>query len=92
MNKSPSSYRRFVVVLLWLLVICLAVHFFHDIQPGRVDLVGNVARVCCNVIHSGVLAGVIPTIVLAVLALELLLFPSLFLHSGYLSVPVHPPQ
>ena len=92
MNRATSPYRRFVILLLWLLLICLAVHFMQDLETGRVDLMGSVIRVCNNAIHSGLLAVVIPTIILAVLALKLLFLPRLFSHSSFLPVPILPPK
>ncbi|MCL4559825.1 MAG: hypothetical protein M1281_04315 [Chloroflexi bacterium] len=92
MNKAISPYRRFVIILLWLLLICLAVHFLNDLQTGRVDLMGSVIRVCNNAIHSGLLAVVISPIILMVLALKLLFMPRLFSHSGFLPVPILPPK
>ena len=92
MNRATSPYRRIVILLLWLLVICLAVHFLQDLQIGRVDLMGSVIKVCNNAIHSGLLAVVIPPIFLVVLALKLLFMPRLFSHSGFLPVPILPPK
>jgi len=92
MNKATSSYRRFVIILLWLLVICLAVHFLNDLQTGRVDLVGSVFLVCNNAIHSGLLTVIIPPVILVVLALKLLFLPHLFSHSSFLPVPILPPK
>lgn len=92
MNRAASPYQRFVVILLWLLVICLTVHFLSDLLTGRVDLLGSVTSVCNNAIHSGLLVDIIPSIVLLVLALKLLFITRLFSHSGFLPVPVHPPK
>ena len=92
MNRATSPYRRFVILLLWLLLICLAVHFMQDLETGRVDLMGSVIRVCNNAIHSGLLAVVIPLIIMVVLALKVLFLPRLFSHSGFLPIPILPPK
>lgn len=92
MNRATSPYRRFVVILLWLMVICMAAHFLTELQTGRVDLMGSVIKVCNNAIHSGLLIVIIPPVILVVLALKLLFMPRLFSHSGFLPVLVHPPK
>jgi hypothetical protein len=91
MNKVSSTYPRFLIVLLWLIVICLSAHFLHDIQPGHTDLPGIAAMACSLAIHTGLLASVVTAIVLAVLVIKLIFFPRQFARFSVLSVPIPPP-
>ena len=91
MNSSASPYQRFLIVLLWLIVICLSSHFLHDLQPGHTDLPGSAAMACSMAIHSGLLAGVIPTVILAVLMKKVHTLTRTFTHFSVLSVPIPPP-
>ena len=91
MNSGSSPYRRFLIVLLWLIVICLSVHFLHDLQPGHADLPGNAAMACSMAIHTGLLAGGIPTVVLTVLVMKGFFLPRQFTRFSVLSVPIPPP-
>jgi len=91
MNNGSTPYRRFLIVVFWLLVICLAVHFLHDLEAGHADLLGSASRVCSLAIHSGLLAGMIPAVVLAVLVLSVVFLPRLYTRFECLSVPIPPP-
>jgi hypothetical protein len=93
MNSVPPLYRRVAVLVLWLLVICLAAHFLHDLQPGHLDLQGTGpgSRVCHLAIHSGALGGLVPGITMAALVFSVISFPQLVDYSGSRSVPIPPP-
>lgn len=91
MNSGLSPYRRFLIVLLWLIVICLSAHFLHDLQPDHTDLPGSAAMACSMAIHTGLLAGVIPTVVLAILVMKMIGLPRQFTRFSVLSVPIPPP-
>lgn len=91
MNRVSSPYPRFLIVLLWLIVICLAAHFLHDLQPGHTDLPGIAAMMCSMAIHSGLLSVGITAVVLMVLVMKLIFFPRQFARFLVLSVPIPPP-
>jgi hypothetical protein len=91
MNSISSPYRRVLVILLWVLVICLTAHALHDLQPGHMDFHGAASRFCNMVIHSGALVGLVPAISILALIIGLILFQQLTEHSGALSVPIPPP-
>ncbi len=91
MNSISSPYRRVLVILLWVLVICLAAHVLHDLQPGQTDFHGTASRFCCMAIHSGALAGLAPIIAILALIFEMALIPQFVKLSGALSVPIPPP-
>ena len=91
MHEMPSFYQRFLVVVLWLLVLCLAAHFIHDLQPGLHELAGVAVRACQLAIHSGALGGAAPAIVLALLIAGLAACPPLVNHPGARPVPLPPP-
>lgn len=93
MNSITPLYRRLLVVVLCLLVICLAAHFLHDLQPGHFDFqgAGPASRVCHMAIHSGVLGGIVPSLALAIFVYWIVSFPQVFNRSGSHTVLLPPP-
>jgi hypothetical protein len=90
MDRNIFPYRRALVVLLWMLVICLAAHVLYDLQSGQTDFHGTTFRFCDMAIHGGALVGLAPTIAILTLIFGIALFQQLSGHSGALSVPLPP--
>lgn len=93
MNSVFPLYRRLWVMVLWLLVVCLAAHFLHDLQPNHLDPQdgGFLSRVCLMAIHSGALKGFVPGITFVVGILLVVCFSPLFQHPGSIAILLPPP-
>jgi uncharacterized membrane protein len=93
MSNVTSPYRRLATIILWIMIICLAAHFLHDLQPSHLDLQGlePASQVCHMAIHIGALGGIIPGIAFIVLICVMIAIPSLIQHSGARSVLLPPP-
>lgn len=91
MNEVSFSYRRLLVILLWISVICVAAHFLHDLQPGHNDLFNASASVCSQAIHLGLLIIIFPAVIMIILITGIPFFPRLSTRFAVLSVPILPP-